>query len=68
MTGIEKGSFLDKTTGFREVGDGLMVVDWLMEPGSDEPGVTRSSPRTGMASAAIPGTRTRPTRRGGPTP
>ena len=35
MTGIEKGSFLDKTTGFREVGDGLMVVDWLMEPGSD---------------------------------
>jgi hypothetical protein len=35
MTGIEKGSFLDKSTGFREVGDGLMVVDWLMEPGSD---------------------------------
>src|SRR5262249_57627538 len=36
MTGIEKGSFLDKTTGFREAGDGLMVVDWLMEAGSDE--------------------------------
>jgi hypothetical protein len=36
MTGIEKGSFLDKSTGFREIGDGLMVVDWLMEPGSDE--------------------------------
>ena len=36
MTGIEKGSFLDKSTGFREVGDGLMVVDWLMEAGSDE--------------------------------
>jgi hypothetical protein len=36
MTGIEKGSFLDKTTGFREVGDGLMVIDWLMEAGSDE--------------------------------
>lgn len=35
MTGIEKGSFLDKKTGFREVGDGLMVVDWLMEAGSD---------------------------------
>lgn len=35
MTGIEKGSFLDRTTGFREAGDGLMVVDWLMEPGSD---------------------------------
>ena len=36
MTGIEKGSFLDKATGFREIGDGLMVVDWLMEAGSDE--------------------------------
>src|SRR5437763_2669144 len=35
MTGIEKGSFLDKATGFHEAGDGLMVVDWLMEPGSD---------------------------------
>ncbi len=35
MTGIAKGSFLDKTTGFREIGDGLMVVDWLMEAGSD---------------------------------
>lgn len=36
MTGIEKGSFLDKATGFRELGDGLMVIDWLMEAGSDE--------------------------------
>jgi hypothetical protein len=36
MTGIEKGSFLDKKTGFREAGDGLMVIDWLLEPGSDE--------------------------------
>jgi hypothetical protein len=36
MTGIEKGSFLDKVSGFREAGDGLMVIDWLMEPGSDE--------------------------------
>src|SRR5260370_22190953 len=36
MTGIERGSFLDKITGFREIGDGLMVIDWLMEPGSDE--------------------------------
>ena len=35
MTGIEKGSFLDKQTGFREAGDGLMVIDWLMEAGSD---------------------------------
>src|SRR5262245_54087757 len=36
MTGIEKGSFLDKKSGFREAGDGLMVIDWLMEAGSDE--------------------------------
>ncbi len=36
MTGIAKGSFLDKATGFSEVGDGLMVIDWLMEAGSDE--------------------------------
>ena len=36
MTGIEKGSFLDKQTGFREAGDGLMVIDWLMEAGSDD--------------------------------
>src|SRR5262249_38169613 len=36
MTGIEKESFVDKTTGFREIGDGLMVIDWLMEAGSDE--------------------------------
>src|SRR2546421_12250428 len=35
MTGIEKGSFLDKASGFREAGDGLMVVDWLMESGCD---------------------------------
>jgi hypothetical protein len=35
MTGIEKGSFLDKATGFREAGDGLLVVDFIMEPGSD---------------------------------
>ncbi|MFO0930335.1 MAG: hypothetical protein U0736_25460 [Gemmataceae bacterium] len=35
MTGIEKSSFVDRTTGFREAGDGLMVIDWLMEPGSD---------------------------------
>jgi len=34
MTGIEKQSFLDKTTGFRELNDGLMAVDWLMEAGS----------------------------------
>ena len=36
MTGIEKHSFRDKATGFHEIGDGLMVVDWIMEAGSDE--------------------------------
>lgn len=36
MTGIEKGTFLDKGSGFCEAGDGLMVIDWLMEAGSDE--------------------------------
>src|SRR5690349_489234 len=36
MTGIEKGTFVDKTTGFHEAGDGLMVIDWLMEAGSDK--------------------------------
>jgi len=29
-------SLLDKTTGFRDVGFGLDIVDWIMEPGSDE--------------------------------
>ncbi len=35
MTGIEKESFVDKKTGFRSIGDGLCVVDWVMETGSD---------------------------------
>src|SRR5688572_25237949 len=47
MTGIEKGSFLDKTTGFREIGDGLMVIDWLMEPGSDEAWSDKVIPKDG---------------------
>ena len=68
MTGIEKGSFLDKTTGFREVGDGLMVVDWLMEAGSDEAWADKVFAPDGHGSADTSGTRTRPTRRAGPTP
>lgn len=36
VTGVAASSFLDKKTGFREVGFGLDIVDWLMEPGSDE--------------------------------
>jgi len=36
VTGVAGGSFVDKKTGFRDVGFGLDVVDWIMEPGSDE--------------------------------
>jgi hypothetical protein len=36
VTGIYRQSFLDKKTGFRDAGFGLDIVDWLMEPGSDE--------------------------------
>jgi hypothetical protein len=36
VTGVAATSFLDKQTGFREAGFGLDIVDWLMEPGSDE--------------------------------
>ena len=69
MTGIEKGSFLDKTTGFREVGDGLMVVDWLMEPGSDAAwGDKVIAPDGNGVGRYTLVRRTRPTRRGGPTP
>lgn len=37
VTGIFGGKFLDKQTGFRDAGFGLDIVDWIMEPGSDEP-------------------------------
>lgn len=36
VSGVEAQSFLDKRTGFRDLGYGLDIVDWLMEPGSDE--------------------------------
>jgi hypothetical protein len=36
VTGIAAGTFLDKKTGFRDAGFGLDIVDWIMEPGSDE--------------------------------
>src|SRR5437870_6745316 len=36
VTGIAAGSFLDKKSGFRDAGYGLDIVDWIMEPGSDE--------------------------------
>ena len=36
VTGVAGGSFLDKKTGFKDAGFGLDIVDWIMEPGSDE--------------------------------
>jgi hypothetical protein len=36
VSGVAGGSFLDKKTGFRDAGYGLDIVDWIMEPGSDE--------------------------------
>src|ERR671911_2836932 len=36
VSGVEGGSLLDVKSGFRDLGHGLDVVDWLMEPGSDE--------------------------------
>jgi hypothetical protein len=36
VSGIEARAFLDVKTGFRDVGFGLDIVDWLMEAGSDE--------------------------------
>ena len=36
VSGIAAGSLLDKKTGFRDAGFGLDIVDWIMEPGSDE--------------------------------
>src|SRR5262245_52266115 len=36
VTGVAAGSFLDKRTGLRDAGFGLDIVDWIMEPGSDE--------------------------------
>jgi hypothetical protein len=36
VSGVAAGSLLDRKTGFRDAGFGLDIVDWLMEPGSDE--------------------------------
>ena len=36
VTGVAGGSLFDKKTGFRDAGHGLDIVDWIMEPGSDE--------------------------------
>jgi len=36
VTGVAAQSLVDKKTGFRDAGYGLDIVDWIMEPGSDE--------------------------------
>ena len=36
VSGVKGGSFVDRKTGFRDLGFGLDIVDWIMEPGSDE--------------------------------
>ena len=36
VSGVAGGTFLDKKTGFRDVGHGLSIADFILEPGSDE--------------------------------
>ena len=36
VSGVASQSLLDRKTGFRDAGFGLDIVDWIMEPGSDE--------------------------------
>src|SRR5262249_4798553 len=36
VSGVEGGSLVDRKTGFHDAGFGLDIVDWIMEPGSDE--------------------------------
>jgi hypothetical protein len=36
VTGVAAQSFLDRKSGFRDAGYGLDIVDWIMEPGSDD--------------------------------
>lgn len=35
VSGIEAGSLIDQKTGAHDLGFGLDIVDWIMEPGSD---------------------------------
>lgn len=36
VTGVKSQSLFDKKTGARDLGFGLDIADWIMEPGSDE--------------------------------
>jgi len=40
VSGVARQSFLDKTTGARDLGSGLDIADFLLEPLADEPGGT----------------------------
>ena len=40
VSGIKSQTLLDKTTGARDLGSGLSIVDFLLEPLPDEPGGT----------------------------
>lgn len=36
VSGVAGGTFIDKKTGAKDLGFGLDIADWIMEPGSDE--------------------------------
>lgn len=36
VTGVAAQSLVDRKSGFRDLGFGLDIVDWILEPGSDE--------------------------------
>ncbi|MBC8115422.1 MAG: hypothetical protein H7062_13645 [Candidatus Saccharimonas sp.] len=36
VTGVKAQSFVDRKTGAKDLGFGLDIADWIMEPGSDE--------------------------------
>ena len=36
VTGVKAQSLVDKQTGAKDLGFGLDIADWIMEPGSDE--------------------------------
>ena len=36
VTGVKAQSMVDKKTGAKDLGFGLDIADWIMEPGSDE--------------------------------
>jgi len=40
VSGVAAGSFVDRRTGARDLGFGLDIVDFLLEPGEDAPGAS----------------------------